>query len=78
MVLRLSAEADFFGGVSWHPSHTPISGLLGESAAELVKGIKCPQLVCPAGMLNNQKKKELDVVMSSLMFTLPVDIFFTN
>jgi len=49
MVLRLSAEADFFGGVSWHPSHTPISGLLGESASELVKGIKCPQLVCPAG-----------------------------
>ena len=68
MVLRLSAEADFFGGVSWHPSHTPISGLLEESASELVKGIKCPQLVCPAGMLNNQIK-ELKVVICSYLYT---------
>merc|ERR1711970_739961 len=30
MVLRMSSYDQFVAGASWHPSHSPISGLLGE------------------------------------------------
>jgi len=49
VVLRLSAEPDFHAGVSFHPSHTKIATqLLKEDCTAMVKGIKCPQLMCPA------------------------------
>jgi len=49
MVIRLSALPDFYAGVSWHPSHSRITGMMGETTADIVKAIKCPQLVMPAG-----------------------------
>ena len=34
-------------GVSWHPSHSPISGLVGEEERALLAPVKCPQLFMP-------------------------------
>ena len=48
MVLRLCENVDFKAGVSFHPSHSPISGLLGESEEEILKNVKCPQIFMPA------------------------------
>jgi len=44
VVLRLCAMPDFFAGVSWHPSHTPICGLIGEDVKQLVSDVNCDQL----------------------------------
>jgi len=49
MVLRECAYDQFKAGASWHPSHTPIAGLLGEDEKELLSHIKCNQLFMPAG-----------------------------
>ena len=35
-------------GVSWHPSHSPISGLVGEEERSLLAPVTCPQLFMPA------------------------------
>jgi hypothetical protein len=31
-------------GISLHPSHTPVIGLLKEDEKEILKDIKCPQV----------------------------------
>lgn len=49
MVLRESAYDEMKVGVSMHPSHTPISGLVGEEEKDLLQAVKCPQLFMPAG-----------------------------
>jgi len=49
MVLRMSSYDQFVAGASWHPSHSPISGLLGEDEKQLLTAVKCPQLFMPAG-----------------------------
>jgi len=49
MVMRLSSYDQFAAGASWHPSHSPIGGLLGEDEKQLLSSIKCPQLFMPAG-----------------------------
>jgi len=49
MVVRFSSLPEFKAGVSYHPSHTPISGLLGEDLKELIGAVKCPNLFMPAG-----------------------------
>lgn len=50
MVLRLASYPNMKAGVSMHPSHTPISQLLGESEEDLLKGsLGTPQLFMPAG-----------------------------
>ena len=38
----------FRAGVSWHPSHPALAGLLGEEEKDLLAGVKCPQLMMPA------------------------------
>jgi len=49
VVLRLCDDVCFKGGVSFHPSHSPIAGMmLKESEEELLKSVKCPQLFMPA------------------------------
>ncbi len=50
-VLRFSADPDTFrAGVSMHPSHTPIFGMLGEDQeAALRAAAGVPQLFMPAG-----------------------------
>ena len=35
-------------GVSWHPSHSPISGLVGEEERAVLAPVTCPQLFMPA------------------------------
>jgi len=49
MVVRQGALSDFKAGVSMHPSHSPISGLLGEKERDLLSPIRCHQLFMPAG-----------------------------
>jgi len=49
MVLRESAYKEFLAGVSWHPSHSPIAGLLGEDEKSILEVVKCPQMFMPAG-----------------------------
>jgi len=49
MVVRECAYDQFKAGVSWHPSHSPIMGLLGEDEKQLLTKIGCPQLFMPAG-----------------------------
>jgi len=49
MVVRLGAYPDFKAGVSMHPSHSPISGLVGEEEKDLLDPIRCHQLFMPAG-----------------------------
>ncbi|XP_023322332.1 hydrolase tropI isoform X2 [Eurytemora carolleeae] len=46
--MRLSADPKMLAGVSWHPSHTPIIGKLGEDSTEIMKAVQCPQLIMPA------------------------------
>ena len=53
MVLRECAYPEFKAGVSWHPSHSPISGLLGEEERELLAPVTCPQLFMPAQVMGN-------------------------
>lgn len=49
MVVRQGAHPDFNAGVSMHPSHSPISGLIGEEEKNLLTTIRCNQLFMPAG-----------------------------
>jgi len=49
MVVRECGYDQFKAGVSWHPSHSPIMGLMGEDEKNIVSSIKCPQLFMPAG-----------------------------
>jgi len=48
MVLRECAYDGFKAGASWHPSHSPISGLLGEDEKQILASVKCAQLFMPA------------------------------
>ena len=48
MVVRLCENVCFKGGVSFHPSHSPIAGMLSESEEEILKNVKCPQMFMPA------------------------------
>jgi len=49
MVVRQSSYPSVRAGVSMHPSHTPISEVVGEEETQLLKSIQCPQLFMPAG-----------------------------
>ena len=50
VVIRLSSQEGIKAGVSMHPSHTPIAGMiLKENEKEILQNIKCPQLFMPAG-----------------------------
>ena len=49
MVVRQGAYPEFKAGVSMHPSHSPISGLIGEEEKDLLVPIQCHQLFMPAG-----------------------------
>merc|ERR1712079_882093 len=48
MVIRESSYPEFRAGVSWHPSHSPITGLVSEQERELLEQVQCPQLFMPA------------------------------
>jgi len=48
MVLRECAYPEFKAGVSWHPSHSPIAGLVGDDEKEMLSQVKCNQLFMPA------------------------------
>jgi len=48
-VVKMSGAGLIKCGVSMHPSHGPISQMLGESEEELLKEIKVPQLFMPCG-----------------------------
>ena len=49
-VLKLSAYPEFVAGVGMHPSHSPISGLVGEDETKLLEGAKSAQILfMPAG-----------------------------
>jgi len=39
MVLRECAYPEFKAGVSWHPSHSPIAGLVGDDEKELLSQV---------------------------------------
>jgi len=56
MVIRESVHDDLKAGVSMHPSHSPIAGLLGEDEKELLKSVRCPQLFMSAGNDNANVK----------------------
>jgi dienelactone hydrolase len=45
VVMRLSADPKILAGVSWHPSHTPISGLVGEDPKIMISKVAAPQLI---------------------------------
>jgi len=49
MVVRQGAYPEFKAGVSMHPSHSPIAGMIGEAEADLLAAVKCHQLFMPAG-----------------------------
>jgi len=49
MVVRQGAYPEFKAGVSMHPSHSPISGFIGEEEKDLLVPIQCQQLFMPAG-----------------------------
>jgi len=48
-VIRLCSDVLFCAGISLHPSHTIIAGMLGEDEEQLLKEVKCPQMFMPAG-----------------------------
>jgi len=49
LVLRLGAYPEVVAGASWHPSHSPIAGLVGEDEKHLLESVHCDQLFMPAG-----------------------------
>jgi len=49
LVMKVSARKEFKAGASWHPSHTRICPVLGESESALLQDVRCPQLLLPAG-----------------------------
>jgi len=48
MVLRECAYPEFKAGASWHPSHSPIAGLVGDDEKDMLSQVKCVQLFMPA------------------------------
>jgi len=44
-VLKLSAYPEFMAGVGMHPSHSPISGLVGDDETKLLEGVKSAQIL---------------------------------
>jgi len=48
VTVKTATLPEFKAGVSMHPSHSPIMGLLGENEEEVLKSIKSPQLMMPA------------------------------
>ena len=63
VILRSYAHLcpQFKAGVSWHPSHSPISGLVGEEEKTLLAPVTCPQLFMPG-----------QVILSSFWSILPI------
>lgn len=49
MTVRLSSYVEVKAGISMHPSHTPVIGMLSENEEEILKEIKSPQMFMPAG-----------------------------
>ena len=47
-VMTVSLCVQFRAGVSWHPSHSPIMGLVSEQEREVLELVQCPQLFMPA------------------------------
>ena len=53
-IINLLKSQDLFPfqikcGVSFHPSHPPIFGMINEVEEDRLKAVKCPQLLLPAG-----------------------------
>ena len=48
MVMRLCAQVCFKAGISFHPSHSPIIGMINENEEEILKDVKSPQMFMPA------------------------------
>ena len=46
--MTVSLCVQFRAGVSWHPSHSPIMGLVSEQEREVLELVQCPQLFMPA------------------------------
>ncbi len=44
MTVRLSSYVEVKAGISMHPSHTPVIGMLSENEEEILKEIKSPQV----------------------------------
>ena len=48
--MKLSAYPEFVAGVGMHPSHSPISGAVGDDETKLLEGAKSAQILfMPAG-----------------------------
>jgi len=48
-VLKLSSTGKVAAGISFHPSHSRLTGLYGDDESSLLKAVQCPQLFVPAG-----------------------------
>jgi len=48
-VIHFSSFNEIKCGVSFHPSHPPIFGMIEANEEERLKAVKCPQLLMPAG-----------------------------
>ena len=48
MVMRLCSQVCFQAGISFHPSHSPIIGMINENEEEILKEVKSPQMFMPA------------------------------
>jgi len=48
-VIHFSSFDQIKCGVSFHPSHPPIFGMINEVEEDRLKAVKCPQLLLPAG-----------------------------
>ncbi len=53
MTVRLSSYVEVKAGISMHPSHTPVIGMLSENEEEILKEIKSPQVSFSVGALIN-------------------------
>ena len=49
LVMKYSSLPDFKAGISIHPSHPKMCGVLEEIEEDLLKGVACKQLFMPAG-----------------------------
>ena len=49
LVMKYSSFPDFKAGISIHPSHSRMCGVLGETEESLLRNIICKQLFMPAG-----------------------------
>ena len=43
--MKLSAYPEFVAGVGMHPSHSPISGLVGDDETKLLEGAKSAKIL---------------------------------